>query len=90
LPTPDNTPPPIETLIKGADFADTEIKSGGKVYIHCWQGLGRGPTMTIAYLIKTGLTFDDAFALVKKVRPFINPRPGQVDRLKELERFYQV
>ena len=89
LPTEDNTPPLIEVLIKGADFADAEIKNGGKVYIHCRQGLGRGPTMTIAYLLKTGLTFEDAFDLVKKVRTFINPRPSQIARLKELEQFYK-
>ena len=89
LPTPDNTPPTMEVLIKGADFADTEIKNGGKVYIHCRQGLGRGPTMTIAYLLKTGLTYDDAYAMVKKIRTFINPRPGQVQRLKELEQYYK-
>jgi protein-tyrosine phosphatase len=88
LPTEDNTPPSMEVLIKGADFADREIKNGGKVYIHCRQGLGRGPTMTIAYLLKTGLTYDDAFALVKKVRTFINPRATQVARLKELEQYY--
>lgn len=90
LPTVDNTPPPLATLIKGADFVTEEIKAGGKVYIHCRQGLGRGPTMTIAYLISTGLTFDDAFALVKKVRTFINPRPGQIARLKELEAYYKA
>lgn len=89
LPTVDNTPPPLDTLIKGATFVDNEIKNGGKVYIHCRQGLGRGPTMTIAYLISTGLTFEDAFALVKKVRTFINPRPGQIERLTELEQYYQ-
>jgi protein-tyrosine phosphatase len=89
LPTEDNTPPSMEVLIRGADFADQEITKGGKVYIHCRQGLGRGPTMTIAYLLKTGLTFDDAFALVKKVRTFINPRPGQIARLKELESYYR-
>ena len=89
LPTEDNTPPSLDVLIKGADFVDTEIKNKGKVYIHCRQGLGRGPTMTIAYLLKAGLTFEDAFALVQKVRTFINPRPGQVKRLKELEQYYK-
>ncbi|WP_295715862.1 dual specificity protein phosphatase [Mucilaginibacter sp.] len=88
LPTPDNTPPSMDVLLEGADFADAEIKKGGKVYIHCRQGLGRGPTMTIAYLLKSGLTFQDAFALVKKVRPFVNPRPSQIERLKELEQYY--
>jgi len=89
LPTVDNTPPDLALLIKGADFADREIKKGGKVYIHCRQGLGRGPTMTIAYLLSTGLTYDDAFMLIKKVRTFINPRPSQIKRLKELETFYR-
>jgi protein-tyrosine phosphatase len=90
LPTLDNTPPPMDILIKGSDFVANEISKGGKVYIHCRQGLGRGPTMTIAYLISTGLTFDDAFALVKKVRTFINPRAGQIERLKELEQYYKA
>lgn len=88
LSTLDNTPPPLEVLLKGAEFVTNEITSGGKVYIHCRQGLGRGPTMTIAYLISTGLTFEDAFKLVKEVRTFINPRPSQIQRLKELERYY--
>jgi protein tyrosine phosphatase (PTP) superfamily phosphohydrolase (DUF442 family) len=90
IPTIDNTPPVLHDLMRGAQFIDDEIKRGGKVYVHCRQGLGRGPTMVLAYLIKTGLTFDDAFALVKKVRAFINPRPGQVERLRELERYYKV
>ena len=90
LPTPDNTPPPLDVLIKGADFAGAEIKNGGKVYIHCRQGLGRGPTMTIAYLLKTGLTVTDAVALIKNARPFINPRPGQIERLKELQAYYEA
>jgi len=89
LPTPDNTPPPLDVLQRGADFADAEIKNGGKVYMHCRQGLGRGPTMCIAYLLKTGLTVDDAIALIKKARSFINPRPSQIARLKELEAYYQ-
>ena len=55
------------------------------VYVHCRQGLGRGPTMALAYLMKSGLTFRDAFALVKRVRNFINPKPEQITRLKEFE-----
>ncbi|EOR96697.1 Dual specificity protein phosphatase 4 [Arcticibacter svalbardensis MN12-7] len=90
FPTIDNTAPPLEVLIKGAQFIDEQIKKNGKVYVHCRQGLGRGPTMAIAYLLKSGLTFDDALGLVKKVRPFINPRRSQIARLKELEQFYNA
>jgi dual specificity MAP kinase phosphatase len=89
LPTVDNTPPTLADLIKGAAFIDDEIKNNGKVYVHCRQGLGRGPTMALAYLIKTGLTFDDAFRLIKRVRPFIDPKPEQIQRLKELEEYYR-
>lgn len=90
LPTPDNTPPAMEAFEKGAAFAQAEIKGGGKVYIHCRQGQGRGPSMAIAYLLSTGLTYDDAFALVQKVRTFIRPTASQIARLKELEAFYKT
>lgn len=89
LPTPDNTPPKLEDLIKGAEFAHAQIEGGGKVYIHCRQGLGRGPTMAIAYLLRMGQTYEDAYATVRKVRTFINPRRGQVQRLKELEAYFE-
>lgn len=89
LPTVDNTPPTLQDLIRGANFVDTHIKGKGKVYVHCRQGLGRGPSMAIAYLLKLGTTYDDAFALVKRVRTFINPRPAQVARLRELEQYYR-
>lgn len=88
LPTVDNTPPPIEVLTQGADFIDAEIKNGGKVYVHCRQGLGRGPTMAMAYLIKLGMTYEGAYNMIRQVRIFINPRPGQIKRLKELEVYY--
>jgi len=88
LPTVDNTPPALDVLIKGADFIDKEIKNKGIVYVHCRQGLGRGPTMAMAYLIKMGMTYVDAHAMIKLVRVFINPRPGQIKRLKELEAYY--
>ncbi len=88
LPTIDNTAPSLEDLIKGAEFAEQEIRLGGAVYVHCRQGLGRGPTMAIAYLLKSGLMLDDAYLLVKKVRPFIHPVQAQMEKLKELEACY--
>lgn len=86
LPTVDWTAPTIENLQKGCIFIKDVVDKGGKVYIHCHQGLGRGPSMVIAYLIYTGMTFDDAITEVKKVRPFIVPTSGQITRLKEFEK----
>lgn len=89
LPTPDNTAPRMEDLIKGAQFARSEISAGGKVYIHCRQGVGRGPTMAIAYLLSMGATYEHAYSMVKAVRTFIRPTRVQVVRLKELEAYYE-
>jgi len=88
LPTRDHAAPSMANLMKGADFADAEIKNGGIVFIHCRQGIGRGPTMAIAYLLKTGDSFEDAFVKVKKARSFIHPTRVQMQRLKELEKYY--
>lgn len=89
LPTVDNTPPSLPDLLKGTEFIEAEINNKGKVYIHCRQGLGRGPSMAIAYLIRKGVTYEDAFALVRSVRTFINPRPSQIAQLKKLENYYK-
>lgn len=87
LPTPDLHAPSIAQLEEGAKFIEQEIKNGGSVYIHCHWGEGRGPSMAIAYLIYTGMTYKDAFAFVKKVRTFIRPTQEQIERLQEFEQF---
>lgn len=89
LPTRDWTAPTIENLEKGSLFITNVLKEGGSVYIHCHQGLGRGPSMAIAYLISSGMTYDDAVAEVKKVRPFITPTAEQLGRLKEFEEYWK-
>ena len=86
LPTPDQTPPTQENFKKGVEFIQKELDAGGKVYIHCMWGEGRGPSMAIAYLMSTGMTFDDAYEHVRKVRTFINPTADQIAALKEFER----
>lgn len=86
LPTPDYYAPTLKQLERGVQFIKDEVEGGGKVYIHCRQGEGRGPTMAIAYLIATGLTLEHAYQLVKKVRTFINPTHHQLLALKQFEK----
>jgi dual specificity MAP kinase phosphatase len=85
LPTIDDDAPTLEHLEKGIDFIQQVIDEGGKVYIHCAGGIGRAPTMTVAYLISQGHTLAEAIALVKKYRPFINIMPPQMEQLKRFE-----
>jgi len=85
LPTPDQTAPTLHDLNVGVKFIESEINRGGKVYIHCFWGEGRGPSMAIAYLISQGLTLKDAFNEVLRVRTFIKPNLVQLKQLKLFE-----
>jgi dual specificity MAP kinase phosphatase len=86
LPTIDNTAPTLEHLCEGIAFMAGEIRQGGQVYIHCWEGLGRGPTMLAAYLVTCGMTPDEAWARIRKVRPFIRPTDTQKAQIERLAR----
>jgi protein-tyrosine phosphatase len=83
LPTVDNTAPSQEHIRIGVQFLEEELSKGGKVYVHCWEGLGRSPTLVAAYLVKTGLTPEEAWTRIRRVRPFIRPTQGQRERLEE-------
>lgn len=86
LPTSDFYAPTLKQLEKGVNFIKNEVDQGGKVYIHCRHGEGRGPTMAIAYLMTTGLTLEHAIQLVKKVRTFIHPTKDQLTQLRIFEK----
>lgn len=85
LPTPDLTAPRIEDLQKGVKFIRKQIDAGGKVYVHCRAGEGRGPTMGLAFLISEGMTLEDALKLVQKTRTFARPTTPQMKQLKVFE-----
>jgi protein tyrosine phosphatase (PTP) superfamily phosphohydrolase (DUF442 family) len=83
LPTVDDMPPTLAHLRAGVAFIRQEVEAGGGVYVHCASGVGRAPTMAAAYLVSTGLTPHVAWQTIRRVRPFVRPRPAQVARLTE-------
>lgn len=85
LPTVDDEPPTLEHLREGVSFIAEEIERGGGVYIHCGAGVGRAPTMAVAYLASTGLAPSEAWEKVRAVRPFIRPKAGQIERVANVE-----
>ncbi len=89
LPTDDNEAPSLQHLSEGVDFIREEAARGGLVYIHCWEGLGRGPTMAAAHFVAQGLSPEEAWQRIRKVRPFVRPTETQMKRLHEFARTYR-
>lgn len=85
LPAMDDTPPTLEQLTQATEFIRQIINEGTGVYVHCMAGVGRAPTTAAAYLVSTGLTPAEAWALIRRARPFIRPKPIQFE---QVDRFY--
>ena len=52
-------------------------RDGGKVLLHCSQGVSRSAALAIAHLMwRTGQPFDEAFSAVKQRRGIVNPNIG--------------
>lgn len=83
LPTDDNEAPTIEHLHQGVIFISEQVEQGGKVYIHCWEGLGRSATMAAAYFISQGESIEEAWTYIKRRRSFVRPTKVQIERLEE-------
>ena len=46
------------------DTIDDGLRAGGKVYVHCWGGVGRTGTVIGCHLVRSGLSGDEALARV--------------------------
>ncbi len=86
LPTTDDAPPTLEDLERGAAFIEAQIEQGQGVYVHCASGVGRAPTMAAAYLVSQGLEPEEAWAQIRKKRPFVRPAPKQIEVVEEFAR----
>lgn len=90
LPTIDHTSPTVEQLEKAAQFIGQRVQAGEGVYIHCAAGVGRAPLTAAAYLISQGYSVDEAQALLRSRRPFINQSTNQRIRLQQFQDYYQA
>ncbi len=85
LPTVDHTPPTPSQLQTGIDAIISLVQQDEKLYVHCKNGHGRAPTLVAAYLIQTGMTADEAVALIKLKRPVIHLEESQLKALHSFE-----
>ncbi len=82
LPTIDDEAPRLDQFQTGARFIQLQVDNGGSVYIHCKSGVGRAAAMAAAYFVSTGLTPDEAWAMIRKSRPFITPSKRQEEQVE--------
>ncbi|XP_014667516.1 PREDICTED: dual specificity protein phosphatase 3-like [Priapulus caudatus] len=67
-----------------AYFIDSALKSGGKVVVHCYQGISRSATITAAFLLlKRGMSADKALRTLRKKRE-VFPNEGFIGQLCKL------
>jgi len=59
------------------EFIDGAISSGGKVFVHCHQGISRSSAMLILYLMwKDNMDYQSTHERVKAIREVTNPNAG--------------
>nr|XP_016456963.1 PREDICTED: protein-tyrosine-phosphatase MKP1-like isoform X1 [Nicotiana tabacum]XP_016456964.1 PREDICTED: protein-tyrosine-phosphatase MKP1-like isoform X1 [Nicotiana tabacum] len=69
------------------DYFEDVREQGGRVFVHCYQGVSRSTSLVIAYLMwKEGLSFEDAFQHVKAARGVTNPNMGFACQLLQCQK----
>ncbi|CAM0957913.1 unnamed protein product [Alopecurus aequalis] len=69
------------------DYFEDVREQGGRVFVHCCQGVSRSTSLVIAYLMwREGQSFDDAFQLVKTARGIANPNMGFACQLLQCQK----
>ncbi|GAA5862546.1 hypothetical protein JCM8547_002099 [Rhodosporidiobolus lusitaniae] len=73
----------IRIFPQARNFIDSALQAGGRVLVHCGDGISRSPAIVTAYvMIRTGLTHEDAFAFVQARRFCVAPRTEFVHQLE--------
>ena len=69
------------------DFINTGRRDSGRaILVHCNAGVSRSAAACIAYVMYSlGKPYRDAYQIVKEARPSIDPNPGFVRQLIQLE-----
>ena len=86
IPVLDLTAPTQAQLEETTKFIGNHSRNGA-VYVHCKIGYSRSAAAVAAYLIKSGKvkTAEEAFAMIRRVRPSVVIRPEVRSALSEFE-----
>ena len=86
IPVMDLTAPTQEQLVEMSKFIGNH-SGNGAVYVHCKIGYSRSAAAVAAYLIMGGKvkTAEEAFAIIRRVRPSVVIRPEVCSALSEFQ-----
>jgi hypothetical protein len=86
IPVLDLTAPSQSQLMEVSKFIENHSRNGA-VYIHCKIGYSRSSAAVAAYLIMSGKvkSVEEAFAMIRRVRPSVVIRPEVRSALSEFE-----
>ena len=87
LPTPNQMAPTAAALEEGVQAIALLRAQGKKIYIHCKNGHGRAPTLYAAYLIRNGMSVEQALTSIATGRSSIHLEKAQIEALR---RFVQA
>jgi atypical dual specificity phosphatase len=84
-------PETLTLFIEGARKLNKWVSKGHKVFVHCFAGMSRSVSVVIAYLITYhGMSYADAFKLVKEKRRQANIHPGFIPLLLHIEKYARI
>ena len=70
---------------QGVEWVLEQVSGGGKAFLHCEHGVGRGPTMACAVLVAQGHTAPEALRIVRAARWQALPNDRQLAALLDFE-----
>ena len=81
----------IPKIKETKDFIDGCLRGGGRVLVHCNDGMSRSASLVIAYIMQTyGQDFKSALNYVQQRRFCVQPNDGFEQQLKEFEPIYRA
>jgi protein-tyrosine phosphatase len=89
LPTLDRHGFTYEQLHEGVDWVLDHIAHGGRAFMHCEHGVGRGPLMACAVLVGQGYSAPEALRIVRTARWQALPNDRQLAALLNFEAMWR-
>jgi protein-tyrosine phosphatase len=90
VPTLDRHGFTFEQMAMGVDWVLDHIEDGGRAFLHCEHGVGRGPLMACAVLIAQGYSAPEALRIVRTARWQALPNDRQLAALLRFEQEWRA